>query len=305
MHAVILERNKLVGRRVARVFAAAGLGATLVEDPAALGAHLDGAGVICGDAFDGELVAEHARARGIRGVLWTAEPIRRCLKLMAEAPIHHVLARKDFESAPRPWELLLVVRRLLAPETQLPVYAFPHWGGDGGELSVHTPAERDAAIGTLAAVIAKLGMPARLGEMVGEVLHELLMNALYDAPADAQGRPRFAHDRKAPVMLSSAEAARLSYATDGMIFVVAVRDPFGRLERHHVVGGLARGLAGGEQDRSHGGAGLGLTVCHNASSALFFDVEQGRATEATAVFDLDLNLRELRTQAKSLHVWSR
>jgi hypothetical protein len=48
-----------------------------------------------------------------------------------------------------------------------------------------------------------------------------------------------------------------------------------------------------------------LTVCHNASSAMFFDVVRGRSTEVTAMFELDMNLREFRTQAKSLHYWSR
>jgi len=86
--------------------------------------------------------------------------------------------------------------------------------------------------------------------------------------------------------------------------VIQVRDPFGRLERHHVFEGLARGLTG-EMDRSHGGAGLGMTVCHNASSALFFDVSPGRHTDVTAMFELDQNLREFRTQARSLHFWSR
>ena len=57
-------------------------------------------------------------------------------------------------------------------------------------------------------------------------------------------------------------------------------------------------------DSSHGGAGLGMMVCHNNSSAMFFDVARGRHTEVTAVFELDMNLRELRTQAKSLHFWS-
>jgi hypothetical protein len=37
---------------------------------------------------------------------------------------------------------------------------------------------------------------------------------------------------------------------------------------------------------------------------MFFDVSRGRHTEVTAVFELDMNLRELRTQAKSLHFWS-
>jgi hypothetical protein len=70
-----------------------------------------------------------------------------------------------------------------------------------------------------------------------------------------------------------------------------------------VVDGLARGLAGGEIDRSGGGAGLGMMVCHNASTALFFDVVASRQTEVTALFELDVNLRELRTSAKSLHFW--
>jgi hypothetical protein len=57
-------------------------------------------------------------------------------------------------------------------------------------------------------------------------------------------------------------------------------------------------------DQSQGGAGLGMTVCHNASSAMIFDVVRGQHTEVTALFELDMNLREFRTQARSLHFWS-
>ena len=54
-------------------------------------------------------------------------------------------------------------------------------------------------------------------------------------------------------------------------------------------------------DTSHGGAGLGMVVCHNSTVSMFFDVVRGRKTEVTGVFDLDLNLREFRSHAKSLH----
>jgi hypothetical protein len=129
------------------------------------------------------------------------------------------------------------------------------------------------------------------------------MNAMYDAPADAHGRPRYAGDRKADIVLADHERPVVRIATDGTRLALQVRDPFGRLERRHVVDGLARGLAGGELDESHGGAGLGMMVCHNASTAMFFDVAPGRHTEVTALFELDMNLREFRTQAKSLHFW--
>ena len=140
--------------------------------------------------------------------------------------------------------------------------------------------------------------------MFGELAHELIMNAIYDAPVDASGRPKYAADRKADVRLSDGECPIVRLATDGSNLVLQVRDPFGRLERRDVFDGLARGLAGGEMDKSQGGAGLGMMVCHNATSAMLFDVARGRHTEVTAVFELDMNLRKLRTQAKSLHFWS-
>jgi hypothetical protein len=200
---------------------------------------------------------------------------------------------------------VMAARRVMAPHAAPPpLAAYLDWGFQAIELDVHTTADRDAAVATIQDFIAKLTVPKRVAEMFGELGHELIMNAMYDAPVDASGRPKYASDRKADVRLSDTERPAVRLATDGTRLVLQVRDPFGRLERRHVFDGLARGLAGGELDRSHGGAGLGMMVCHNSSSAMFFDVARGRHTEVTAVFELDLNLRELRTHAKSLHFWS-
>jgi hypothetical protein len=306
MHAVILERNKLVGRRVARLFAATGATTTTLEDPGMLVASLASADVLCADAFDGDLVAEQVRARpGLRGVLWTAEPLRRSLKYLLESPnINHVLGRKDFESPPRGWEVVMLARRLATASTSHPTFiAFLDWGATVIELDVRSTAERDIAVARIQEFVAALAVPKRVAEMFGELGHELIMNAVYDAPVDMHGRPKYAGDRKAAVVLDDSERPLVRLGTDGTRLVLQVRDPFGRLERRHVVDGLARGLAG-EMDQSHGGAGLGMMVCHNASSAMIYDVWRGRYTEVTAMFELDMNLREFRTQAKSLHFWS-
>ncbi|MBL0217676.1 MAG: hypothetical protein IPQ07_27845 [Myxococcales bacterium] len=307
MHAVILERNKLVGRKVARLFMSTGATALSLEDPAQVAGALAGADLLCADAFDADLVAEQLRANpGVKGVLWTAEPLRRSLKYMIESTaIDHVLGRKDFESPPRAWETLMVARRLahlggLPP----PLSAYLDWGHHAIELEVRTTADRDLAAARIQEFVGALGVPKRVAEMFAELGHELIMNAMYDAPVDAHGRPRYAGDRKASVTLEDAERPHVKLGTDGSRLVLQVRDPFGRLERRHVVDGLARGLAGGEMDQSHGGAGLGMMVCHNASSAMVFDVARGKHTEVTAMFELDMNLREFRTQAKSLHYWS-
>ena len=305
MQVVILERNKLVARRVARLFVSLGARATTIEDPKQVADALPDADVLCADTFDGDFVAEQVRVHArLRGVLWTAEPLRRSLKYLVETKtIDHVLGRRDFESPPRAWEVLMLARRLAGAEAP-PLSAYLDWGFSAVELEVRTTADRDAAVHRIQEFVAALQLPRRVAEMFGELGHELIMNAMYDAPVDGQGHPKYASDRKADVRLADNERPSVRVATDGSHLVLQVRDPFGRLERRHVFDGLARGLAGGEIDRSHGGAGLGMMVCHHASSAMFFDVARGRHTEVTALLELDMNLRELRTQAKSLHFWS-
>ena len=304
MHVVILERNKLVARKIARLFLSVGATAETLEDPAAL--DVSSADVVCADTFDADLVAERVRGKpGLRGVLWTAEPIKRSLRHMVEAAgINHVLGRKDFESAPRAWEVLMVARRFVSSQPA-PLGAFLDWGHQALELAVQSTADRDVAVARIQDFASSLQVPKRLAEMFGELAHELIMNALYDAPHDANGVAKYAGDRKADVQLVEADRPTVRVATDGSALVIQVRDPFGRLERRHVFDGLARGLAGGELDRTGGGAGLGMMVCHNASGAMFFDVVTGKHTEVTALVELDMNLREMRTQAKSLHFWSR
>jgi hypothetical protein len=308
MQVVILERNKLVGRKVARLFLATGASAVAIEEPAALPAVLGSADVLCADTFDGDLVAEQVRARsGLRGVLWTAEPLRRSLRYLVETPaIDHVLGRRDFESPPRAWELTMIARRLQGvPAPSLGAYL--DWGFTAREIDVRATADRDAAAIEIQDFVGALQVPKRVAEMFAELGHELIMNAMYDAPIDAFGRVKYAGDRKAEIALADHERPVVRIATDGSRLALQVKDPFGRLERRHVFDGLARGLGGGQErgqmDQSHGGAGLGMTVCHNASSAMFFDVVPNRHTEVTALFELDGNLREFRTQAKSLHFW--
>ncbi len=304
MQVVILERNKLVGRKVARLFLATGASAATLEDPAAVPQALEGADVLCADAFDGDLVAEQIRARpGLRGVLWTAEPLRRSLRYLVETKaINHVLGRRDFESPPRTWELTMLARRLQGGPSP-PLGAYLDWGFTAVDIDIRQTSDRDTAAARIQDFVAALAVPKRISEMFAELGHELIMNAMYDAPIDAFGHAKYRADRKADIVLAEHERPTMRIATDGTRLVLQIRDPFGRLERRHVFDGLARGLAGGDMDQSHGGAGLGMMVCHNASTAMFFDVLPSHHTEVTALFELDMNLREFRTQAKSLHFW--
>jgi hypothetical protein len=293
----------MVSRRLQRYFLAAGIEPILVEDPKDVAQHLPTVQLIAADTFDGDLVSASIKSHPqLRGVLWTAEPLKRSLRVMVENPtVSNVLGRKDFESTPKPWELQLVLRRLVDPNAVPSIGGYLDWGFAGYQEKVGTTAGRDQSVANIQNFINRLQVPKRIGEMFGELAHEMLMNAMYDAPADSTGKAKYAQDRKADISLPENEQPTLRMATDGSKLVLQLKDPFGRLQRKHVFDGLARGLAQGEMDTSHGGAGLGMMVCHNSTSAMFFDVVAGKHTEVTGVFELDLNLREFRTQAKSLH----
>jgi hypothetical protein len=44
-----------------------------------------------------------------------------------------------------------------------------------------------------------------------------------------------------------------------------------------------------------------MTMCYNATAAMFYDVIRGRRTEATGLIDLEMNQRDFKTQPKSIH----
>ena len=178
------------------------------------------------------------------------------------------------------------------------------WGYTGFQEQVVSTEHRDQVVLKVHRFVTRLGASNRVGEMLGELAHELLMNAMFDAPVDEVGNPKYALDRKANLSLAEHERPIFRMASDGARLAVQVIDPFGGLKRFHVFGGLERALSQGELDQSYGGAGLGLAMCHNATVAMFYDVIRGQKTEVTGIFDLNLNLREFRTRAKSLHYFA-
>ncbi len=242
----------------------------------------------------------------MQAILYSGEPLDRQLpKALEEPRLVALLGRANFEVPPREDDLLHVARRALAGVTETaPFEAHLSWGANGFAYSLVDAAGRDHAVQETITFSTRLGAPKRVSEMLGELVHELLMNALYDAPVDAEGRTLHAHDRKAEIELDVRDAAVFRCASDGVRIAVEVTDRFGRLERKHVFGGLVRALRSGqraEMDTAGGGAGLGMMVAYRSTTALFYDVQRGARTRVTALFDLDLNLREFRLLPKTIH----
>lgn len=143
-----------------------------------------------------------------------------------------------------------------------------------------------AQIGDFAEVMS---VRRKYREAIDQCMDEMLMNALYDAPVDEQGRPIFADiPVKTRIQLKVEQRAVVQYACDGKRFAVSVRDAFGTLERATVLEYLYKCLHAEEQiDRKAGGAGLGLYLMVNAASQVYFNVLPRVATEVVCVFDLE------------------
>ena len=182
----------------------------------------------------------------------------------------------------------------------------------GVKYRPRTSDDRDATVSELTALAERAGALSRVASRIGEVAHELLMNAMYDAPVNHYGEARYAHDRRASIVLDAHEVPTARMATDGNLIAVQVADPFGRLTRAHVMDGILRGQRAREAsdddaviDDSHGGAGLGLWKIFTGAAVTLVDLTPAHTTSVTAVFDIDVGPREARTMPPSLHVFER
>lgn len=312
----VLERNRLLGQRIARVLRAASrLSSVVVDDePASLRAALGQAPslLVC-ESSDLDLALEWARARypSLKLVVWTTGDMASLLDAARrEEKVVAMLGVPPFGSMPRPWELAWVTRRITNHDGGPPhLQELLMWGATTVKYRPATSRERDLVAAEVQSLVERTGASKRLCQRIGEVAHELLMNAMYDAPVDHYGNLVYAMDRKQDISLSEDETPIFRFATDGVFVGLQVIDPFGRLLRRHVLDGIARGRSAAEQasgflDTSAGGAGLGLFRIYTNATATLVDVSPLRHTSVTALFDLDIQPREARIVPSSLHLFA-
>ncbi len=209
----------------------------------------------------------------------------------------------------RPWEVSYIVRRLLSLGQPAPTSAdLLMWGASSVTWRPRRTGDRDQTVRAVELVAGRFGIGRRLASAAADAAHELLMNAMYDAPVDASGRALYAADRQAAVELQEHEVPTLRLTVDPRHLALDILDPFGRLPRGKLFGGILRGRSGAAAsdpskvlDVSHGGAGLGLFNLFNSSAVLRAEVVPGESTLVSWVIDRTVNQREQRHLAHSLY----
>ncbi len=163
-----------------------------------------------------------------------------------------------------------------------------NWGTKVYSTLVGDYQEKSICIAQLSEYAALMGVRRKYRESIEQCVDEMLMNALYDAPVDADGKQLFADiPTKTRISLRMEQKAVVQYSCNGETFTVSVRDSFGTLSRNTVLRYLHKCLHSEQQiDRKTGGAGLGLYIIANTTTLMLFNVLPGVATECVCNFDL-------------------
>lgn len=181
---------------------------------------------------------------------------------------------------------------------------FP-WGVTTFSMVVRSYAEKNKAIDVLMQYANLAGVRGPVRERIQTVADELMMNALYHAPVDAEGKERY-RDRplKELVQLDEVDAIEVQYGSSGRYFGLSVRDGFGSLTRERAMQYLLKARSSSpELEQKVGGAGLGLVSVLRSVSKLVFNLEPGSSTEVVGLFDMELFAKG-QIGARSLHVFS-
>lgn len=227
--------------------------------------------------------------------------------LLRQHQLDHVIA-----DTTEPDETELVVTSVkLMREDIFGLEKYLAWGVLVHEIEVAGYEEKRAAIQRVADFARDGGARRSLIRSIETATDELLMNALYDAPAARFGvRARIGERTRAGLGPLGDEPVTLRYACDGRYLGLSVRDNYGLLTKEALLDNLARARASKgaprEGDASDGrGAGLGLYFILSNVTRFIANIEPGRTTEVIGLFDLRRIGRDADGCARSLHVFTR
>jgi hypothetical protein len=201
---------------------------------------------------------------------------------MLDAPVSHLVAD------PADRDLAITSEKLASGDLfGLEKYLAP--GAVVGERAVTGEADKRHAIGEVRAWAEAIGARRPIVHRLASTADELMMNALYDTPADGPRR------------------AVLRWGADDRAIAVSVGDWFGTLRQRDVIDHVRRARSERGRPRperaAQRGAGIGLYLVLGNVASLVVNVEAGRRTEVVCLFDRTAAGRPAAPSVRSLHVF--
>lgn len=166
-----------------------------------------------------------------------------------------------------------------------------NWGVQVQKNSIVGQSQKAELMQEMEKYFARGGMREAVINRCRDVADEMLMNAVFDAPVDENGKPKFNHlTRSSEVELDHTESGEFHYACDGVMAAIAVQDPFGSLDKETLMSHMRADTARSEESEeaeSKAGAGLGLRLIVENSDLVVFNIKKDIRTEVIAFFNVD------------------
>jgi len=203
-----------------------------------------------------------------------------------------------------PEDFIVTVTKLLHGQVFGLQKYFP-WGVTLYNMEIAGYEEKVKAIDVLNAYAELAGARGPVRDRMALVAEELIINAMYHAPVDDNGKPLYQHlPRKEMSGKTFERTVKLACASNGQLFAVAVRDAYGSLDKETVVKFLSKGTQKSlTPEQKESGAGLGLVTALKNANKLVFNLAPGAGTEVIALFDLDL-LAKGRPGVRAVHIFT-
>jgi hypothetical protein len=213
------------------------------------------------------------------------------IAVMLEAPVSHLV------EDPHDRDLGITSEKLASGDLfGLEKYLVRH--APPGERVIANDVDKRHAMGEVCAWAEAIGARRPIVHRIANVVDELMMNALYDAPV-------------APVASAAPDVVdprtMLRWGADDRVIAISVSDTFGALRQRDVIDHVRRARSERGRPRTETGAqrgaGLGLYLVLANVASLVFNVEVGRRTEVVCLFDRARTGRPAVSFMRSLHVF--
>lgn len=223
-------------------------------------------------------------------------------QLFGQRSLTNLLARNEEVD---PQELIVTAQKLLKRDI-FGIEKYFAWGVDLRTLELSRSSEKDQVLREVEAYARELSVHPRLIGQYCTVTDELITNAVFNAPVDANGRPRFLHlARQTDVDLGPGEEIEIKLCSDGRRLGISVADPFGSLTQERLLEYLAKCFRKGEDqiDDKPGGAGLGFYYIFESLTQFVVNISPGRRTEMIGILDVRGSYRDFAVRNRSFNIF--
>jgi CRP-like cAMP-binding protein len=231
-----------------------------------------------------------AQEKNYQGQSVLIEPAQMDFRRLRSLPFVQSVISRDPEDRTGTVKSILTSLTKILHQNYFGIEKYLAWGTEIQSQSLFRSKDRAPIKEDMLQHFKSLGIRVSVLDRVQVACEEMMMNAIYDAPTDKEGKSLFNHlPRTTEIVLNSEQQANFTYGCDGNLLAVSIQDPFGSLSREIIMNYLEScyGNQAGTLNAEKGGAGRGLHQILESCDWTIFNIKPGNKTEVIGLFDID------------------